>query len=81
MVVRPEETKPLTDAEQKEADELEARIDVDLKEGRTVFSMGLFSSLKILDYLMGKYESFGWDIEHTSDQREGGYLTFRPSGH
>lgn len=69
MVLKPDKTKPLSDDEQIEADELEETIDTMLAEREYEIPFDWFESDKVRDYVLAQYKEAGWNVvEHKDNQ-------------
>ncbi len=68
--------KELLEAELNKLAPIELSTDSKLSIGVRTFEFNGMSS-KALEIFLGKYKSLGWTIKYCSDQRDGGYYTFK----
>lgn len=89
MVKTPQELTKPTEEDRAKVRRLEQQIDAALERGfepggqrRVTISLpdGLYPGSRVYCLLKSMYTHAGWNVEYHSDQREGAWMEFTPSG-
>ena len=83
MAVKPGDLKHCTPNDMRIADQMEKEIDEHMREKFThqggTWQIREGATPGAILEIQRRYGSAGWTVKHDSDQREGSWLTFRPT--